>query len=107
MNVFLGDTIAQKMKVRKFSLKIFFEHNEKRSFNPYLDFKEISKGECGSSEDTKDCRIPCPSIYRPVCGFNGETHRTFSSECEIKQVNCKENEGKNETFESKIIFLNK
>ncbi|XP_055382794.1 U-Kazal-Dg21.2-like [Condylostylus longicornis] len=35
-----------------------------------------------------NCLRPCPKIYDPVCAYDGENFKTFSSSCSMDLLNC-------------------
>nr|AYV99572.1 venom polypeptide [Dolopus genitalis] len=36
----------------------------------------------------KKCKLICPALYAPVCGFNGETYKWFQNKCIMEMDNC-------------------
>lgn len=44
-------------------------------------------------EENDDCAVLCPHIYSPICGYDGENHKVFTSSCVMERIGCLERKG--------------
>lgn len=46
-----------------------------------------------TDEEPDNCAFPCPNIYIPICGTDGESNKIFTSQCVMERIACLEQKG--------------
>jgi len=69
---------------------------EVKNCNEHSTFQIVGLDLCESEKFSKialrqkECPKICPAIYKPTCGFNGQTYKMFASPCMMETANCNE-----------------